>query len=914
LSDRRAGVGSEVGSIRLEARLGAGGMGEVFLGYDPRLDRRVAVKTLHRDHRMSPQVKARFLREARLLSKLGHPAICQVYDLIETPEADYLVLEYVPGRTLKQFAERERPDLAARLRVAEKVATALAAAHREKIVHRDLKADNVMVTPEGEVKVLDFGIARSIDEPAVAFVPPPPLPDAGPAEDAENPEHPEDTGRGPEELPDTASFTAGLGGLGGLGWLPAAQPAFFTQADDHLTQQGTVVGTLQAMSPEQAAGAPLGEASDLYSFGILLQELVTGEPAYEPGGEIETLRRVLRAETRPAAGLEPDLARLIQDLQSLDPRRRPTAAETAARLRQVLDRPQRQRRRRLRLAAVAGTFALLLAVLATVSWLAFEAERSRREADRRRRQAEGLIGFMLGDLRQRLEDVNRLDLLDAVGDRALTYFAEVPEGQLTAAELASRADALRQIGEVRYSQGNLPAALAAFRRSQGLARDLVARGDEKGGERDAARAAGDAPHLLLIASSWVGQIHYDRGELDAALQVWSEVLQLARVERAKRARRPAPPGPSGSPGDLRWIGNEALAHHNVGTALEAQGDLAGALASYRRNLALQQEIARRRPGDAEVQAQVANTLAFVSVVLERQGDLAGALAERRAFLAIQERLVARDPENPLRLHELAVAQGFVGLLLAARGERAEARQLCERGFAIAAELARQDPGNALAQRWLGTYHSALGMLAAADGDAATALSRLRAAREVFEPLVARDPTNRDWRLQIGMVRGRTAAALEGIDLRRARAEASAATAILAPLIPEADDVTRGQIAEMTVLGGRLAAAAGDPTAARAAWQEALDLLASSKEPHWRVLAPRAEALAGLGRTAEARAEVEKLRRMGYRGAGFEELERALPPQPPKKPDRVRATSPRRLTSTSTSRQGSLSAAASGSGG
>src|SRR3954468_8353614 len=152
-------------------------MGEVYLGYDTRLERRVAVKTIRPEKRLSPRLKARFLREARLLSKLGHPSICQVYDLLETPGADFLILEYVQGTTLRRLAELGELTFERRLRLSEKIATALAVAHREKIVHRDLKADNIMVTPEDGVKVLDFGIARSVSDPLLRLEPPPPLPD-----------------------------------------------------------------------------------------------------------------------------------------------------------------------------------------------------------------------------------------------------------------------------------------------------------------------------------------------------------------------------------------------------------------------------------------------------------------------------------------------------------------------------------------------------------------------------------------------------------------------------------------------------------------------------------------------------------------------------------------------------------------
>lgn len=332
-------VGATIGPIRIEERIGIGGMGEVYRGFHQRLERRVAVKTIRADHRLSGEVKARFLREARLLSKLGHPGICQVYDLIETPEADFLVLEYVEGRTLKDLV-KEDLSFERRLRLAEQIATALAAAHRERIVHRDLKPDNVMVTPRGEVKVLDFGIARSV---------------------AESGSRPNLDVTGERDLqmrmPDRP------------------------QASD-LTQLGDLIGTAKVMSPEQARGGRVTIASDLYSLGILLQELFTGEPAYEATHPVAVLDQVMRAETRPISGLDPDLTRLIEDLQNLDPRRRPSAEATAERLHGILDKPQRLRRRRLVTAGVVAAMTALVAVLGVVSWLALEARRDRRDAER----------------------------------------------------------------------------------------------------------------------------------------------------------------------------------------------------------------------------------------------------------------------------------------------------------------------------------------------------------------------------------------------------------------------------------------------------------------------------------------------------------------------------------------------------
>lgn len=816
-------IGSTIGNIRIEAQLGTGGMGEVYLGFDPRLERRVAVKTIRAEQRLSPQVKARFLREARLLSKLGHPSICQVYDLVETPEADFLVLEYVEGQTLRQLAAGGRLSFEEKLRLGEKIALALAAAHREKIVHRDLKADNVMVTPAGEVKVLDFGIARSLAEPDA----PPPI-------------------RLPPPLPEP-------GGAAPL-WTVADGGDTATTGGEGITRHGMVVGTIHAMSPEQAMGGGVTEASDLYSFGILLQELFTGEPAYEGEEEAVLFWQVLRAETRPITGLDPDLTRLIQDLESLDPRRRPTASEAAERLAWVRDRPQRLRRRRLRVMATAGAFATLVVVLAVVSWLAIEAERARREAERRREQAEGLIGFLLGDLRKRLEAVNRLDVLDAAGNRALAYFDAVPEDQLTGRELALRVEAIGQIAQVRRSQGDLPAALQALRRAEALADRLA--------ERDPSRP--DWQLVRARTADWLGQVLLEQGDVDGALQQWQGTLDQAR-EHVERF-----------PGERIWINNLALAHHNVGTLLELKGDLDGALRHYRQSLDLQRRLDATGPAQAERLAEIAATLAFVSNTLEQKGDLAGSLAERRHYLEIQERAAALAPGDPMRRHDVAVARGFLAGLLGVRGDTAAARDLYQSGLGMMAELAAHDPENTGLQRWLGAFHGALGSLETTEGRPERALPSLKKACDIFSRLAARDATNSDWRLQLGVCQIRTAQALETLDAARAYGEARAAEQTLSPLLTrDVDEPTRGLIAMASVVRGRLEAARGDREEARAAWNRALEILAPCRRPitHWKVLAPQAQALLELGRVDEARPAVERLEKMGYRSLELEEAVR-----------------------------------------
>ncbi len=337
-------VGDTVGDVLVEARIGRGGMGEVYRGYDRKLDRLVALKTIREIHRFNDAARSRFLREARLLSRLDHPGICRIYGLLEDPAGSFLVLEHIAGTTLAasdtgQLAPEQRLD------VAEQIAAAIAAAHERQIVHRDLKPHNVMLTGGGRVKVLDFGISR-IDGA-----------DPGSAAGPRLLEVPGEPGR-----EDTVTMTAEATIAGGG---PRA---------DFRTTGGGRLGTLRYMSPEQAAGRPVGKASDLYSFGILLHELWSGDHAYAADSREQLEEKVLRAETRPMkGGVDADLVRLIASLTRPDPARRPTARETVEALCDLRLKPRRLRRRRLRwLAAAAAVLTLAAAGVAHLRsrWLA----------------------------------------------------------------------------------------------------------------------------------------------------------------------------------------------------------------------------------------------------------------------------------------------------------------------------------------------------------------------------------------------------------------------------------------------------------------------------------------------------------------------------------------------------------------
>jgi eukaryotic-like serine/threonine-protein kinase len=267
------GSGERIGAYEIQGLLGRGGMGEVFLAWDARLRRRVAIKRIRLDHGINPAMRQRLLREARAVAGLSHPAVVQIYDLIEDAAGDCIVLEHVEGRTLAAtLAEAGRLEPVAAVRLACEIAGGLAAAHAAGIVHRDLKAENVIVTPAGRAKILDFGLAQ-------------------------------------------VSVRA---------------------TDDHLvTQHGVLLGTFHMMSPEQASGEETDERSDLFSLGILLYEMLTGRSPFRGSHPTETIRRVL-SENPPRVdvvrpGLPARLGDLVARLLAKEPAARPGSAAEVVR-------------------------------------------------------------------------------------------------------------------------------------------------------------------------------------------------------------------------------------------------------------------------------------------------------------------------------------------------------------------------------------------------------------------------------------------------------------------------------------------------------------------------------------------------------------------------------------------------------
>ena len=268
----RLGIGDKLGPYEVLAPLGAGGMGEVYRARDSRLGRIVAIKVLP-EAKSDPDRKRRFLEEAKAASAINHPHIAALYDISSDGDVEFLVMEYVDGVSLHQSIASGKVTPALALKYGIEIAGALASAHRIGIVHRDVKPGNIMISTGGAVKILDFGLAKLAPQP------------------------------------------------------PAHNQS--TQTLDHgafQTMAGAIVGTAAYMSPEQGSGGIVDHRSDIFSFGVVLYEMLTGRQAFTGKSAMEILSAVLKEEPKPVRTIRPDvpvaLDRVVRRCLRKDPARR----------------------------------------------------------------------------------------------------------------------------------------------------------------------------------------------------------------------------------------------------------------------------------------------------------------------------------------------------------------------------------------------------------------------------------------------------------------------------------------------------------------------------------------------------------------------------------------------------------------
>jgi eukaryotic-like serine/threonine-protein kinase len=833
-----------IAGYRLLRVLGEGGMGVVYLAEQTEPVRReVALKVL-KPGMDTAQVVARFEVERQALAVMEHPGIAQVFDAGVTEAGrPFFVMERVDGVPITEYCDGQRLGLRARVRLFVQVCRAVQHAHQKGVIHRDLKPSNVLVmVPDAEpvCKVIDFGIARAVERTA--------------------------------------------------------------QEATRLTQLGMSPGTPAYMSPEQvdAGGRDIDTRSDIYSLGVLLYELLAGVLPFEDKAYVgwalyanhlvreppvpsvrfagldaaeqdriaaarhadpATIRRRLRGDLDwvvmralekerdrrydTANGLAMDLGRyLASEPVSAGP---PGAAYRARKF---------VRRHRAAVAFAAVLAVLLIGFAGAMGVQAERVARARDLAVARQGQAEDLIGFMVGDLRAKLAPVGRLDILDDVGQRALAYFAAVPEAELSDEELFRRAETIRQLGEVRVEQGTLDAAMEAFRDALTLQQELVRRDP-------------DNPEWqvgLSAAHFWVGYMHWFASDLDGAL---TEFLVYRTISERLVERDPT---------NDAWVRELGHAHSNLGSVQEARGDLEGALLSFRAMRAIREQLVQFGPDDRDKRFDLAIAHNKIATVTQKLGRFAEAEHDFRLELAIKEALVADYPEDiPLRDH-LGLAHASLGRVLAGQGSVAAAIPSFETAVALFRWLVAQDPSNEEWRRSLAYRLIDLGSARGHLGDRTAASAALAEAAAAAQSALGMEPSNPSWRRALAwsrralgrghLVEGDAPAALRDLEASRAVLEALVEDA-------PANRLALRELAETLVLLGDARASVGEGHQADALWQEARRVLEPlmSGATEIEVEALWATTLLRTGAPAEAEALAGALMERGYREPGFAQLMR-----------------------------------------
>jgi serine/threonine-protein kinase len=259
-------IPESIAHYRIIKQLGAGGMGEVYLALDTKLDRKVAIKVLHPNSLAEENLKKRLLREAQAVAKLDHPNICAVYDVNEADSFTFIVMQYIEGETLGEKMLLDPLNLSTALGIAEQAAEGLAEAHRHGILHRDIKPQNLMITPRGQLKILDFGLAKQM------------------------------------RVSDSVDYDAPTATL--------------------LSTPGQVVGTMPYMSPEQLHGEQLDASSDIFSLGVTFYEMLAGKHPFQDKSAAGTLSRIMLGDPIPTeqfnAQVSPELQAVLNKMLSKD--------------------------------------------------------------------------------------------------------------------------------------------------------------------------------------------------------------------------------------------------------------------------------------------------------------------------------------------------------------------------------------------------------------------------------------------------------------------------------------------------------------------------------------------------------------------------------------------------------------------
>lgn len=680
---------AQIGPYTILNEIGRGGMGVVYLAdrADGEYRKRVAIKLIT-SGRHEADLDRRFRRERQILAQLEHPGIARLLDGGATASGQpYFVMEYVEGPPLLAWCEEHSLKLEERLSLFLSVCDAVAHAHRKLIVHRDLKPGNILVTPSGEPKLLDFGLARVLD------------------------------------------------------------------VDTEITQAGPTPMTVAYASPEQIRGEHQTVASDVYSLGVILYELLTAHRPYELANAsiAEIVHLTCEQEPKPPSQLRRqlagDLETIVLKALAKDPARRyPTVDEFSADLRRYLDgKPIHARPatffyragkflRRHRIAApIAALAAVLILSFAGLSW--WEA----RRAQRRFNDVQSLAHSVMFEFHDAIANLpGSTAARELLVRRALEYLENLSREGAGDPRLAREiALGYSRIGDVQGSLGDsnlgrVPAALESYRKSEAILAGLVARAPADESLRQdylrisnglarvyaasgdlahahiladknlalaavASRAHPDDPRLLrsLIAMQFTAaDLLTDEKKYVEAIAIRRNILELQQRDVALNASDP------------RSRVNLALAHKKLGALYGVLQRYDESRGEYEAAQAIDEEFLRSQPG-SRGQLDLSYDYSDLGWVTGQIGDLPAALAYHRKALALRQSAAAADPNDYRAAVAVASSTQRIGGILLRIGDRAAAIQATQHSVALFKELADRPGSSTNATRNLADAHQRL---------------------------------------------------------------------------------------------------------------------------------------------------------------------------------------------------------------
>lgn len=711
-------VGQRIGAYEVEREIGHGGMGAVYLAFraDDEFQKRVAIKLLRRGLE-NPELVARFRQERQILAALDHPYIARLIDGGATDDGrPYLIMDYAEGQPITTYCDELRLPLPERCRIFQKVCEAVAHAHRNLVVHRDLKPGNILVTPDGSPKLLDFGIAKLLD---------------------------------PQEHVDETSTLMGM-----------LTPSY--------------------ACPEQVRGQKITTASDVYSLGAVLFETLTGHTAYQFANySPQEIVRVVCEEEPPYGHLPAELDSIVRKAMRKDPRDRYASVDALGEdlFAYASGRPVKARgysflyqsskfvkRHWLAVCAVAIG---LVSLMATTIYALGQAQR----AERRFAQVRQLASRFLFDFHDSIAQLpGSTEARRQVVRTAIEYLDSlVKEAGGDSLLLSELATAYERVGDVQgnpyYSNlGDTKGAFESYARARALRREIsksaqgmlnfdrdLLNGDLKLADMYSAVGQTEAAVRMLDEAL----IEFDAHEGPPELRPVAALLHLRRgdvrdkqgrireaVDDYRKAVALIDAALKEQPTAKLW-NDMVAARRRLGERLPAIGDRKGALAELQSALDLAQKTAAQSKGNAEYERNRMTVSLALGTFLLQEGQEAAAQQHFTQALQVAQMLATSDAKNVQASSDLAVVYSRLGDLASYRRQYRDALHSYQQALASAQKAAAADHGNLLYRRDAAYHRLSLGNIAVELPDYELALRELNAGLTAIDELIRADPRDQD---------------------------------------------------------------------------------------------------------------------------------------------------------------------------